>query len=121
MHPIRPQPLRQRDGVIDDERHVALGADRLQRLSQPRRRMLIDVLHPELKSRHRPRVERRREPVGKAAGDVERRDKVELARWSAHVAPKGGGEVGIERSERVFNGHDAGSWHAQPPRATAAA
>ena len=51
----------------------------LQRLGEPRRLVLVDALHPELEGGDRPGVERRREPLGKIAADVERRDQIELA------------------------------------------
>jgi hypothetical protein len=32
MHTVRAEPLRQRHAVVDDERHLSVGADALQRL-----------------------------------------------------------------------------------------
>lgn len=96
MHAIRAQTLGQADAVIDDESDLAVGADTLERLGQLGRGVLIHVLDAELEGRNRPGIERARQPVGKAAGHVERRDQVKLAGRPPHVAHKGVGELRIE-------------------------
>ena len=57
MHPIRADALRQRGAVVDDERDLPLGADRLKRFGEPRRLMLVDPFYPDLERRDRPPVE----------------------------------------------------------------
>lgn len=74
------QPLGERDAVVDDEGDVARAADRLQRLGEPHRLMLVHALDAELERGDRTRLERALQPLRKVARDVERRDQVELAR-----------------------------------------
>src|SRR5205085_1530904 len=69
------------------------GADFLERCRQPRRFMLVDPLHPELEGRDRPGLQRRLERVRKGAGNVERRDEIELARRTARIALELPGEI----------------------------
>ena len=88
MHPVGAEPLGQRDAVIDDERGVGVGADPLQRLGQPRQRMLVDALDAQLERRDRPGRQRRLQQVGKAIADVLRADQIKLAR----LAPRRGGK-----------------------------
>ena len=44
------------------------------RLGKTGSRMLIDILHAELKGRDRPGIERTRQPIGKITADIERMD-----------------------------------------------
>ena len=48
MHAVGAEPLRERHAVVDDERHVSVGADALQRLGEPRQLVLVHVLDPQL-------------------------------------------------------------------------
>src|SRR3569623_691134 len=105
MDTVRAEALGQRDAVVDDERHLAVGADALQRLGERRGLVLADVLDAELERRDRPGIERADEPVGEAAGHVERRDEIELARRPALVAREGDREVRVERAEGIVVGH----------------
>ncbi len=76
MHAVRAQSLRQRHTVIDDERGIMISTNPLQWLCEPRCLMLVNILHPKLKCRHRPRIQRARQPVGKTAADVHWRNQI---------------------------------------------
>src|SRR3546814_16837197 len=65
MDAVGADPLRQRHLVVDDEGGVVRGADRLQRLGEPRRRVLLDVLDAKLEGRARPRGYALPQPGGK--------------------------------------------------------
>jgi len=80
MHAIGLEALGQGDAVIDDERDVVPGANRLKRFGEARRLVLVEALHPKLERRDGPRFERSLQSLGKIAADVERRDQVQLAR-----------------------------------------
>ena len=80
VHAIGLQPLCEGNGIVDDERHVARGADGLQRLGQPRGLVPVNAFDPELERRHGSRRKRPLEPPREIPADVERRDQVELAR-----------------------------------------
>ena len=90
---VGTEPLGKRHAVVDDERHVRIGADALQRLGEPRELMLVDVLDAQLEGRRDAGLDRGLEPVRKRAADVLRTDQVELRR----LRPLGGGKsIGIE-------------------------
>lgn len=82
MHPVRPQPLGQRDAVVNDERAIVRRADLLQRAGELSRLVLIDPLDPELERGDRRGGQRAIEPGGKVSPHLERRDQVELAQRS---------------------------------------
>ena len=101
MHAIRTQSLGQADAVVDDEGYLTIGTDALERLCQLGGRMLIHVLHAELKGRDGPGIERARQPVGKVSAYFERRDQVKLAGRTSHIADKGIGELRIEGAQGI--------------------
>ena len=107
MDAVGAEPLGEAHIVVDDEGDLARRADRLQRLGEARRLVLVDALHPELEGGDRPRVERRRERVGKGAADVERRDQIELA------GGPGAGRARTARRNRMRKSVSNASTHAR--------
>ena len=103
VHAVGAEPLGQAHAVVDDERDIRIGANALQRLSEPRQLMLVHVLHPQLECRGEARLKRRLQPVGKAAANILRADQVKPRR----LGPLRGREV--ERIELVFVQGQAGT------------
>jgi hypothetical protein len=64
--PRRRQALGEADRIVDDEGHVAIGADPLKRLGQTRRAMLVDVLDGNWKAATGPASSARARRSGKA-------------------------------------------------------
>jgi hypothetical protein len=89
MYAVGAEALGESDVVVDDEGGVVRGADRLQRLGEARRLMLVEPLDTELERRDRGSAQRFFEARGEGATDVERRDEIELAR-DASVLGHGG-------------------------------
>src|SRR3569623_808500 len=114
MDTVRAEALGPRDAVVADERPLAVGADALPRLRERCGLVLGDILDAELERRDRPGVERAGEPVGEAAGHVERRDEIELARRPALVAGEGDREVRVERAEGIVVGHHCAAARRNP-------
>ena len=75
MDAVGADPLRKPHIVVDDERDLARGADRLQRHGKARRLMLVDALHAQLEGGDRPGVERRGKAIREIAADVQRRHR----------------------------------------------
>jgi hypothetical protein len=84
MDPIGAEPLGQADRIVDDERHVAVGADALERFGQPRGGMIVHVLDAKLERGDRPGVQRADQPFGKGARDIERGDEIQFAGGLRH-------------------------------------
>ncbi len=80
MHAIRPEALRERDGIVDDKRDFMRGADLLERFRQGRSLVLVKPLHAELEgSDHAPACRERAFEAGwEISRHVERRNQVQL-------------------------------------------
>ena len=98
MDAVRTDALGERDAVVDDERDLAIRAHTLERIGERRGLVLVDALDAKLERRDRRGIERPRQPLGEPAADVERRDEIELAGRTPHVAAKPRGEIGVERA-----------------------
>lgn len=79
MEAIGLQPFGQGNGIVDDECDIPLRADCLERLSQARRLMLVDVFYPELEGGNRTGIQSPCKQVGEGARHCERRNQVKLA------------------------------------------
>ena len=100
MNAIGAKPLGKPDAVIDDERNIMFGADRLQRCREPRSLMLVNAFDAELECRHRPRAQRRAQLFGKITVNVERRNQIKLAFGAPDVADELDSKIG---RKFVFN------------------
>jgi len=76
---VGTEALGKRHAVVDDERHLIIGADSLQRFGEAGELVLFDVLHAQLKGARDPRLQGRAEPVGEAPADILRADQIEVA------------------------------------------
>src|SRR5690349_15243152 len=83
MHPVRAQALRQGHAIIDDERHIRVRANSLQRLGEPRQLMLVGVLDPQLEGRRDAGFQRGPQPIWKVPSNLLRTDQVKLRRLLA--------------------------------------
>src|SRR5215217_3091134 len=70
MDSVGAEPLGQRHAVVNDERHLGVGADSLQRLGQPRELVFVHVLDAQLERRCDAQLERGLEAVGKRTADL---------------------------------------------------
>ena len=101
MNAVCAQALGEANAVVDDERHVSIGAHPLKWRSQRRNSMVVDALQPKLEGGNRPITERPDELLGKGGVDNWRRNQIKLTRGPP-LTRKTLAEIGTERRQIVF-------------------